>query len=288
MELEEPSLEQQDLDQRRAKHQIEKTALRDPEKTRMVWEKAAGEYPYDIFDPDNDEIHFHTEELSETESLIYNYLKAILKHRQDNNDPRPVVAIDFGGGWLGISFLKIISKFDQSLIDQNKIIFVSTTLENQPTQEVVDNYITDQKISQDKIDLINKYRSKVHFVTADSRELASTEIVLNDGQKINLTGNTNFIHEDYCLRHSQVPDDDWRNLLNLLGRDAIVITSSRYAQKHEGEPDQDVKSRQKALDRGKEYIAKSGLTEAFEEETPYYDIYTTPSGQNIVNLISHG
>ena len=282
----EQSHEQQDLEQRKIKHQQEKYQLRDPNQPRKVWEKYEGEYNYHIFDPDSDEIHLYTDKLSETESLFLNYLKETLKHRQYNNDPRPVIAVDFGGGWLALSFLKIIAQLDSTVVDNNQIIFISTTLESLPTEEEVQRHIANQKLLQDKVDLVDKYRSKVHFISADSYELTSSSISLSDGRHLDLLNNVSLIHEDYCERHSQVADEDWKNLISLLDSKALVITSSRYAQKHDQEPDQEVAARQKALDKGRAYILKSGLVIAFDEATPYYDIYTTTPGKNIVELVS--
>lgn len=156
------------------------------------------------------------------ERLVSDKIDAALK---EADGTRPVVAMDFGGGY-GLSWLRIAALArHRKAIQDGRLAMVVTNLGYTPGDKTdddgyfgiaramnIDNVLFEQgarvlQYSPRAMDWVQDNQHLVNYADVSALELADTTIPLRDGSgTVELTDGVDVIHEHYALRHTHVPD----------------------------------------------------------------------------------
>lgn len=160
--------------------------------------------------------------LASTERLVSDKIDAALKEADGS---RPVVAMDFGGGW-GLSWLRIAAQArHRDAIQDGRLAMVVTNLGYTPAEKPdddgyvgiaramnIDNVLFEQgaNVVQQPardMDWVQENQHLVNYVNVGTLELADMTIPLRDNSEtIPLKGGVDVVHERLSLAHTHVPD----------------------------------------------------------------------------------
>lgn len=205
------------------------------ESDRFKWSYYSGEYSgpltSELGNTSNKQKIALQPEISPTERVgdVVHFFSRRIESLLAQKRTKPIVMLDIGAMYA-TTWLELANKFKQEVLD-GKIVFIATNVSLSYEEiKVMDRpHERETKLRPNYSELLNEAGELVHFLVCDVSDLVNMQILLPNGEELNLGEDTiDVAHECWSISiHSLILEKDITVLIDLLGTKGILMSNKK-------------------------------------------------------------